>query len=81
MWDFLVVFNLKAPHVLTVATILSIFFRLLLVSTTATASSFSNLLAATVGCSVTMAKKAGVFALVVIAEATVPQFTLWFGNK
>jgi hypothetical protein len=30
---------------------------------------------------VTMAKKAGVFAMVVIAEATVPQFTLWFGNK
>jgi len=24
---------------------------------------------------------AGVFAMVVIAEATVPQFTLWFGNK
>ena len=34
MWGFLVVFNLKAPHVLTVATILSIFFRLLLVSAT-----------------------------------------------
>jgi len=38
-------------------------------------------LATTFGCSVTMAKKAGVFAMVVIAEATVPQFTLWFGNK
>ena len=81
MWGFLVVFNLKAPHVLTVATILSIFFRLCHLGCNSVASSFSNLLATTFGCSVTMAKKAGVFAMVVIAEATVPQFTLWFGNK